>query len=511
MRGFAAWFVALVVVVAAVPVLPGHAELPPGGTFIDDNGHVFEGDIEAIFAEGITLGCNPPDNNRFCPEGVVTRGAMAAFLSRGLNLVDKLDDPFVDDDGSVFEDDIERLAAAGITLGCNPPDNDRFCPNDSVTREQMAAFLVRGMGYTDNGGGNLFVDDDGSVFEEDIDRLATAGVTLGCNPPDNDRFCPSNPVKRGEMAAFLTRALGLTPMVPPPVPTGGGTLTVMFVAVRQGDATVFVGACGDTGLLDANRYRSAEVLSAIDSVGSRDLKWIASSNYDADHLGAVLDVATASGVTVGEFYDRGGDRTVKDSNTYRDYFDHVTATGNRNPLDIGDSFTLCTGDDEVTFTVVSAGTDGTAVGGVVVTEENDRGLCLHVDYHDFDMAMCGDINGTDDGSRTDVETAVAATFGNVEVVKVNHHGSAFSSNAFYASTLSPEVAIISVGKNGFGHPDPTVIARWDTYGEVFQTQAAADNALVDGNIIVTTSGVTSFTATGSSSGRGYTIPMDENP
>ncbi len=51
---------------------------------------------------------------------------------------------FVDDDGSVFEADIERLAAAGITKGCNPPVNDRFCPNDPVTRGQMAAFLVRG-------------------------------------------------------------------------------------------------------------------------------------------------------------------------------------------------------------------------------------------------------------------------------------------------------------------------------------------------------------------------------
>ena len=52
---------------------------------------------------------------------------------------------FVDDDGSIFEEDIERLAAAGITRGCNPPINDRFCPNDPVTRAQMAAFLHRAL------------------------------------------------------------------------------------------------------------------------------------------------------------------------------------------------------------------------------------------------------------------------------------------------------------------------------------------------------------------------------
>ena len=145
--------------------------------------------------------------DRYCPDSVVTRGQMAAFLVRALGLSDRLDDPFTDDDDSIFEADIERLAAAGITKGCNPPTNDRFCPTGYVTREQMAAFLVRALGYTDDGGGDLFTDDDGSVFESDIDRLGTAGVTKGCNPPTNDRYCPSGNVTRGQMAAFLHRAL----------------------------------------------------------------------------------------------------------------------------------------------------------------------------------------------------------------------------------------------------------------------------------------------------------------
>jgi hypothetical protein len=71
----------------------------------------------------------------------------------------------------------------------------------------MAAFLVRALGYTDDGGGDLFTDDDDSIFESDIDKLATAGVTLGCNPPVNDMFCPGKAVTRGQMAAFLHRAL----------------------------------------------------------------------------------------------------------------------------------------------------------------------------------------------------------------------------------------------------------------------------------------------------------------
>ncbi len=114
---------------------------------------------------------------------------------------------FVDDNGSVFEDSIDWLAVERITMGCNPPVNDRFCPRDPVTRGEMAAFLVRAMGYVDDGGGDLFVDDDANVFEGAIDRLGAAGVTEGCNPPTNDRFCPDDPVTRGQLAAFLKRAL----------------------------------------------------------------------------------------------------------------------------------------------------------------------------------------------------------------------------------------------------------------------------------------------------------------
>ena len=115
---------------------------------------------------------------------------------------------FEDTDGSIFHDSMTWLSAMGITNGCNPPVNDRFCPNDFVTRGQMAAFLVRAIGYTDDGGGNRFTDDDGNIFEAAIDRLGAAGVTKGCNPPVNDHFCPNDFVTRGQMAAFLRRALG---------------------------------------------------------------------------------------------------------------------------------------------------------------------------------------------------------------------------------------------------------------------------------------------------------------
>jgi hypothetical protein len=179
----------------------------PDNTFSDDDGSIFEDDIEWLAAAGITKGCNPPANTQFCPDDPVTRGQMAAFMVRALDLTDAGSVDFADDNGSIFEADIEKLAAAGITKGCNPPANTNFCPDDNVTRGQMAAFLVRALDLTDPGSVD-FVDDDSSIFESSIEKLAAAGITKGCNPPTNDRFCPDDNVTRGQMAAFMRRAFG---------------------------------------------------------------------------------------------------------------------------------------------------------------------------------------------------------------------------------------------------------------------------------------------------------------
>lgn len=79
-------------------------------------------------------------SDRFCPDDNITRGQMAALLSRALDLRPATHDHFNDDTGSAFEDDINRLAKAGITQGCA---TDNYCPADMVTRGEIAAFIYR--------------------------------------------------------------------------------------------------------------------------------------------------------------------------------------------------------------------------------------------------------------------------------------------------------------------------------------------------------------------------------
>ena len=195
------------------PVSP---QQPGGGHFWDDDGNVHEGWIEAIFTEGITNGCGGDFNDLYCPDRAVTRGQMAAFLVRALDLPPAaVSDRFTDDDTSAFEREIDAVAAAGITRGCNPPANDRYCPDDAMRRGQTAAFLVRALDLPPAAVADRFADDDTSVFETDIDAVAAAGITLGCDAADPERYCPDSAVRRDQMAAFLGRALGLTGLMPP--------------------------------------------------------------------------------------------------------------------------------------------------------------------------------------------------------------------------------------------------------------------------------------------------------
>jgi hypothetical protein len=188
-----------------------------GGTFSDDDVSVHEGAIEAIAAAGITSGCGP---NEFCPESDVTREQLAAFIVRAFNLSAGGENPFSDTSSSIFEAEIAAVSKAGLVKGCNPPNNDQFCPTRKVTRAEMATFLVRSLKLERGRNFDKFSDIGDSPHKTDIRMLAKAGVTQGCNPPDNSRFCPDDHVSRAQMASFLARALNLP--IPDVVDSGGG-------------------------------------------------------------------------------------------------------------------------------------------------------------------------------------------------------------------------------------------------------------------------------------------------
>ena len=180
--------------------------------------------VEALVARGITSGCStsPP---LYCPSANITRAQIAVLLCRaaGKGPLDKPTPTFCDvPKTNPYYGWIERLAdpdswdGSPPTIGCAWLPCKKYCPTQLVTREQMAAFLVRATGKQPMPScSGIFSDvPPGSWACPYIERLADpaswggTAVTSGCatNPR---RYCPKDPVTRGAMAVFLVRAFGI--------------------------------------------------------------------------------------------------------------------------------------------------------------------------------------------------------------------------------------------------------------------------------------------------------------
>jgi hypothetical protein len=177
--------------------------------------HLFYRFIETLLHNGVTGGCA---GGGYCPSNPVTRGQMAVFLLKAKFGSGHIPPPCtgtVFDDvpctGAPFDPWIEELASLNITGGCG---GGNYCPNNPVTRQQMAVFLLRtleGSGYLPPDCAGLFSDvpcTPGAGFSDWIEELYDRGITGGCGVAPL-RYCPTNPNNRGQMAVFLVKTFGL--------------------------------------------------------------------------------------------------------------------------------------------------------------------------------------------------------------------------------------------------------------------------------------------------------------
>ena len=167
--------------------------------FRDDDGLAYEDAIIRLAAAGVTSGCS---SDRFCPYGYVSRAQMATFLQRAMGLRPLSIDFFWDDTFSGHESAINAIAAAKISLGCG---SGRYCPSSTVSRGEIATFLARALGLP-RASRDYFWDDNGTVHEDSINRIAAAGISTGCG---GGAYCPWGALTRGEMANLLVRGFEL--------------------------------------------------------------------------------------------------------------------------------------------------------------------------------------------------------------------------------------------------------------------------------------------------------------
>lgn len=159
--------------------------------------------ILELAESGVTMGCG---SSRYCPGSSVTRDQMATFLSRAQALMPLTPGSFDDTPRSnVHSANIEAILHAGITTGCGT--HSRYCPDRGVTRGEMASFLARSLELPKLTSRTRFSDvQEGSTHAAAIEAIARAGITTGCS---SDRYCPDRTVTRAEMATFLVRAFDL--------------------------------------------------------------------------------------------------------------------------------------------------------------------------------------------------------------------------------------------------------------------------------------------------------------
>jgi hypothetical protein len=190
-----------------IPLTGTGTDLPvfndvPAGSFAEDF-------INTVYYNSITAGCG--DGN-YCPDAEVSRMQMAVFLLKALgeqpaaNCTGIFDDVDAQTGGNeVVCKYIEKFSTLGITAGCG---SNNFCPNDSVTRMQMAVFITKALNEAPapacNGDFNDVDANTGGTpaFCQYIEKFATLGITSGCG---TGIYCPLNPVSRAQMAVFLTK------------------------------------------------------------------------------------------------------------------------------------------------------------------------------------------------------------------------------------------------------------------------------------------------------------------
>ncbi|HTY09093.1 MAG TPA: MBL fold metallo-hydrolase, partial [Candidatus Edwardsbacteria bacterium] len=233
-------------------------------------------------------------------------------------------------------------------------------------------------------------------------------------------------------------------------------LKIVVMDVGQGNGAVIQSPAGKIAVFDAGPTTTTgdNILSLIrDTLGQKHIQYTFVSHYHADHIGGLDEVI--NGLTrdsiLGGCWDRGGSYA---STAYTNY---NTAAGSKRFTDtLGKVFDLGSG---VTLRCVCMNGQVWTSGSVSVNDENTNSMGLLLTYGNFKMIFATDIGGQASGNYSNVEKLLAPVIGKVNVLLVNHHGSATSSNYAWVTALDPQVSIISCGgpTNSYGHPKQTAI------------------------------------------------------
>lgn len=236
-----------------------------------------------------------------------------------------------------------------------------------------------------------------------------------------------------------------------------GKLQIHFMSVGQGDGAILISPLGETVLFDNGRRNSCDKpVAYLDQLGITKIDYHIVSHYHDDHIGCTKPVFDAFPLQK-QAIDRGGTYIGSNGKPTKTFTTYKTVVGNKRKKAFkGMRITLdAQSDNPVTIEVVALNGNN-----IATDNENDRSVVAVVRFGRFDAVIGGDLSGFNESHYKDIESSVADDVGRVEVYKVNHHGSRYSTNETWISTIKPRIGIISVGDEvDHNHPTKECLKR----------------------------------------------------
>ncbi len=245
--------------------------------------------------------------------------------------------------------------------------------------------------------------------------------------------------------------------------SGGGTMTVHFIDVGQGDST-FIDFGSYECLIDAGVAGAGKTVSNyIKPYVDGDIELVIGTHPDADHIGGLTTIF--NNYQVDKVIDSG---STSDSKAWQNY--HQAAL-----TDVGSNFIY---DSDMTISMGSGASITILEGIDGSSNSNDNSVVSLVKYGNISLLLAGDC-------ETAGEAAVAGKVPDVDVFKAGHHGSKTANTSLLLGKAKPEYVIISAGKsNKYGHPHSEALSR------IFAAGATAYGTFKSGSIVMTTDGST---------------------
>jgi beta-lactamase superfamily II metal-dependent hydrolase len=243
-------------------------------------------------------------------------------------------------------------------------------------------------------------------------------------------------------------------------------MTVAFLDVDQGDATLIRDGNGFDVLVDGGRKGASNYLiEYLKGVGVDDLEIVVATHADRDHIGGLIELIQGNEIQIESVYYNGYPGTTQ---TWIEFSDAVSTAGI--------SLIQAQYPDYYTWGAITAQVLN-PVEAMVNPGQNEASVVLRIDYEQSSVILTADID-----SSVEAELPNRAITLEADILKVAHHGSKHSTSMAFLGNVQPQEAIISAGPNSYDHPSIETINRLNDVGAgIWRTDAI-------GTILLSTDG-----------------------